>query len=268
MKKSVKTLGIAAALAAVIPLTAYAATSSGTSSDAASGTQSGSATVESKIDYRGWGHFGIVSQEVLDVLKLDQAAFQAKVKEGKTLAEIAEEQGVSRDSLKQALSESFNAKIEEQKKQFGENLDTMIDSKFQEIGFGKHRGFGGHMFGGGDLSAAAEVLGLTNEELKEALISGKSLADVAKEKGVEVQKVIDAQVKALTERINQAVTDGKLTAEQAEEQISKLTEKVEDMVNGTGFMGGRGHKGFGGPGREIPPVDAGAGDATGTSTNT
>ena len=70
------------------------------------------------------------------------------------------------------------------------------------------RGHGG--FGGGrsaDLTAAATALGVTNDALKTELQAGKTIADVAKEKSVDVQKVITALVAAQTANITQRVTD-------------------------------------------------------------
>ena len=72
-----------------------------------------------------------------------------------------------------------------------------------------HGGFGGG-FGGGrgaDLTAAATALGVTSDALKTELQAGKTIADVAKEKGVDVQKVIDALVAAETANITQRVTN-------------------------------------------------------------
>ena len=76
-----------------------------------------------------------------------------------------------------------------------------------------HGGFGGG-FGGGfrggrgaDLTAAATALGITSDALKTELQAGKTIADVAKEKGVDVQKVIDALVAAETANITQRVTN-------------------------------------------------------------
>jgi hypothetical protein len=91
------------------------------------------------------------------------------------------------------------------------------------------------------LDAAAKVLGITPEALRTELQSGKSIADVATEKKVDVQKVIDAVVAAQKADL--------------EAVIAKLPERVTEMVN---------HKGGGhrdGPppaGAPAPPADPGA----------
>lgn len=244
MKKYVKTIGIATVLAVMIPLSAYAATTS-TGSDSSAAATSGLTAVQSgKMDGR-WGHgkhgrHGLMSQEVLDLLKLDKAALKEKLRAGKTLAQIAEEQGVSREALKKAMTDAFNKRLEEHKKTFADNLDKMIDSQPHLL---EGRGSGLHVFK--DFTAMSKVLGLTTDEIKKGLREGKSLADLAAEQKVDVQKLIDAQKTSITSVINQAVKDGKLTQAQAKEKLAKAEELAEKIVNGKGF-GHRGHHGHGG----------------------
>ncbi len=87
-------------------------------------------------------------------------------------------------------------------------------------------GHGGRGFGGGGIDAAATALGITTDELKTELVAGKTISDVATEKGVDVQTVIDAIVA---------------------EQTASITQRVTDMVNGV---------------RPAPPAD----DTTPTTT--
>jgi len=269
MRNSVRTLGITAALAVMIPLSAYAATTTGTTEK----NTEGKASVASEWSAKG-GALGdrggfkrggeIVSQEVLDLLKLDQAAFKEKVKAGSTLAEIAEAQGVSRDRLKSVMTEAFNKKLEERKQSFSDNLDKMIDSEWkadkQDV-----RGGGFHV--SQDFTAIASVLGLSADEVKAQLKAGKSLADLAEGKGVDVQKLIDAQAAAITQSINQAVTDGKLTQEQADKQLADVAKIAERIVNGKGFGEGRHHgKGFGGGFGGERPSNADSAESSGSAS--
>lgn len=57
------------------------------------------------------------------------------------------------------------------------------------------------------IDAAATTLGITNDELRTELESGKTIAEVASDKGVNVQTVIDAMVAAETAHITERVTD-------------------------------------------------------------
>lgn len=56
------------------------------------------------------------------------------------------------------------------------------------------------------LEAAAEALGMSPEELKAELRSGKSVRTVAGERGVEVRTVIDAIVAGITEHAEERAT--------------------------------------------------------------
>jgi len=97
------------------------------------------------------------------------------------------------------------------------------------------------------LSAAAAALGMDEEAVRTELKAGKSLADLAKEKGVAVDTVIAALAKDAEEKIDKQVEAGKLTAEQAATAKQKAAEQAKQAVEQTGFAdfgGGRGH-GFG-----------------------
>ena len=114
-------------------------------------------------------------------------------------------------------------------------------------GWGHGPGGHGLMMGGG-LETAADALGVTEDDLRTALRDGQSLADVAAEQGVEVQDLVDALVAAATERIDEAVQDGRIDEERAAEIKADLPERIADMVerDGPPGRGGHGPGGFGG----------------------
>jgi len=103
---------------------------------------------------------------------------------------------------------------------------------------GGHRGGPGG--GGADLSAAATAIGISTDELRTALQSGQSIADVATAKGVTTQTVIDAMVAAMKQRLAESVTAGKLTQAKADELAASATTRITDVVNGV-VKPGRGH---------------------------
>ena len=104
-------------------------------------------------------------------------------------------------------------------------------------------GRGGHHGGRLALDAAASALDMTEEELRTALEpEGTTLADVAEAQGVGVDTLMDALVQAMEERLAQAVEDGRLTQEQADERLADLEERVAERVN-SADRGGRGHHG-------------------------
>jgi hypothetical protein len=107
------------------------------------------------------------------------------------------------------------------------------------------------------LDAVSVLLGITSDELKTELRSGKSLAKIATEKGVDTQKVIDAIVAEMTEKVNEKVAEGKITQAQADTMLTNVVARVTAMVNRErparafghaegekhGRFGGRGHRG-------------------------
>lgn len=116
-------------------------------------------------------------------------------------------------------------------------------------GFGFGRGLGGQV----GLEAAAEALGMTADELSAELWAGRTLADVAEEKGVDlvelqatVQAAVQAEMQAnMREMIDQAVQNGTITQENAD----WLLEGLENgFFPGFGFGHGFGRGGFRGHG--------------------
>lgn len=102
----------------------------------------------------------------------------------------------------------------------------------------EHRGdHGGHGHRGGpgwDGEVVAELLGIDAETLREELMAGNSIADIAESNGVDVQTVIDALVDEAEAHLDLAVESGRLTAEEAEEKLADVTERVTARVNGEG----------------------------------
>jgi len=98
---------------------------------------------------------------------------------------------------------------EELKSGLADRVTEMVNGEFRG-GKGGHGGGRGHGrgIGGADLGVAAEALGMTEDELRTALEEdGTSIADVAADKGVDVQKVIDALVASATENLEERITD-------------------------------------------------------------
>ena len=90
------------------------------------------------------------------------------------------------------------------------------------------------------------------------LRDGKSIADVAKAKNVDVNKVIDAMVSDAQSKIDGAVKDGHLTQDQATKLKSDLKQHITDLVNNAPPSGERHFGGGGfGPGRWEPDTQQG-----------
>jgi polyhydroxyalkanoate synthesis regulator phasin len=104
----------------------------------------------------------------------------------------------------------------------------------------------------GPLEVAAETIGIDVETLIEGLRDGDTIADIAEANGSSADAVIDALVAQQRERLDQAVEDGHLRQEQADEIAAGLRERTEALVNGDlGAM----HESDSGSDAEEPEVD-------------
>ncbi len=114
--------------------------------------------------------------------------------------------------------------------------------------------------GGPKSEVLAQALGMSEADLHTALESGRTIAQVAADQGVDVQVVIDALTAGMTNHINEEIASGELTQEKADAKLADLTSRITDMVNnprpaeGPGGRGGHGGPGGDrGPGREHAP---------------
>jgi polyhydroxyalkanoate synthesis regulator phasin len=139
------------------------------------------------------------------------------------------------NALKKALENRIDAAVADGRltKEQGDELKQRIESGQAPL-FGLGGGPGGHDRGGhlGDLDAAASYLGLTEDQLRTQLRSGKTLADVAKAQGKSVDGLIDALVAATKKDLDDAVADGRLTQAQADQILADMKQRITDRVNG------------------------------------
>lgn len=118
-------------------------------------------------------------------------------------------------------------------------------------------------------AALIEALGLTEAEVEAAREEGKSLPELAEEKGITVEAFIEAVLASHKAKLDSAVENGKLTQDEAdailadhEERFADVTS-YDDLDDLRGFGGGR-HGGghgrhhggpFGGSNQDTPSSD-------------
>jgi hypothetical protein len=118
------------------------------------------------------------------------------------------------------------------------------------FGGGPGRGGRGGPGGFGNLNAAATVLNITPQQLRTEL-QGKSLADVAQAHGKTAADMVSALQTAAHNRIDAAVTAGRLSAADAATQKTQVDARITQIVNQVVPQGGPGQPGGprrGGPG--------------------
>jgi hypothetical protein len=157
------------------------------------------------------------------------------------VADAAKQLGVDPAKLSGALEQAYENQVDADvaagriTKEQGDVLKQAIESgDYPLLGVhGPRLGFGHGAHGIlGGLDAAASYLGLTDAELRSALAGGKSLADVAKERGKSVDGLVDALTDAATAKLDAAVDAGSLTQARADELKADLKQHLTDLVNG------------------------------------
>ena len=172
------------------------------------------------------------------------------------LNDAAKQLGVDATKLSAALKQALANRVDAAVKagQLTEAQGKELKARIQADSFpilGLRGGPGHHGRGFHHLEAAATYLGVTEAALRTSLESGKTLAQVAKDKGKSVDGLIAALVADKTKALDAAVAAGRLTKAQRDEIAANLKEHVTAHVNGERPTGGPRlfrHGGLGGPG--------------------
>jgi hypothetical protein len=182
-------------------------------------------------------------------LGLSEADLRTKLRDGQSLADVAKAQSKDVAGLKTAILDAAKADLDKavaDKKLtqsqaddiangLKSHIDDIVNADVKLRHFGGPGGPGpGPAFGfgfGADRAAAAKYLGLDESALRAKLRGGQSLADVAKAQNKDVQGLEDAIVASQKTRLDNAVSDKKLTQSQADDILAKLKSHVDDLVN-------------------------------------
>jgi hypothetical protein len=73
-------------------------------------------------------------------------------------------------------------------------------------------------------AAMAEALGLAPEELQARLDAGDTMWDIAESQGLTAEQFQETMLQARTDALNQAVSDGLITQEQADWMIARMAQ--------------------------------------------
>ncbi|WP_281887938.1 hypothetical protein [Paenibacillus sp. YYML68] len=162
-------------------------------------------------------HAHALIEEASSVLSMSQAELKQALKD-KTLAEVASDKGVSEAELiaklkdirlKQLDAAVISGKLtaekaELMKSKLDEHLKFMVSHKLRELD--KHKG-GKHSKSAMHPSPGklAELLGMTENELKAELKAGKSLTEIAAAKGISKEQLINKIQEELTPKLEKLV---------------------------------------------------------------
>ena len=167
------------------------------------------------------------------------------------LAKVAAKLGIGEDKLTTAVDEAYDETLDEAVAA-GRLTQAQADTlKERGFDFAPRFGprFGGRMQPGGVrvMDAAATVLGMTVDDLRTELKDGKSLADVAEAKGINVDELTADLLAQVKTQLDGLVGEGKLTQEQADSIYAQTESNIDQIVSDTSGFGGPGGP-RGGPG--------------------
>ena len=104
---------------------------------------------------------------------------------------------------------------------------------------------------------------MTSQELWDARAAGKSVADVAKDKNVDLITVVDAVLAAHTAQLDAAVKAGTLTQPQADTMTALMRSHITTQFQATSAVGPMGNGMMGGHGMMGPGFGPGHGPGFG-----
>jgi len=164
-----------------------------------------------------------------------------------TIAELADSQDMTLEEVVDALIAPVIERIQQAvddgritQEQADERIEQMEENALEGLQTGSWFSMGGRGRRGGpggvQPAILAETLGMSTEELREALADGQTIAELAEAQGMSLQNIVDALMAPMVERTQQAVDDGRITQEQADERIEQMEERLlEALESGSGF---------------------------------
>ncbi|MCW2276888.1 DUF2680 domain-containing protein [Heliophilum fasciatum] len=207
--------------------------------------------------------------ELATILNIDATALQTELHSGKTLAEIAQAQGITKEDLIAKMVANVQTRLDQavtdgkitaeqaatMKARMTERITASVDNKWEgKLGprgdnFGNKRGGGFLGFGGpAYMEQIAPIVNLTVDELRAELQAGKSLVQIAQAKGISADTLKAQVLEVAKKTIATQVEQGKLTQEKADLMLSNLPNHIDTFLNHCAQGKGLGNGSGKGPG--------------------
>lgn len=177
-----------------------------------------------------------------ELLGITAEELRAELRASKSIADVAEEKGVDKQKIIDALVASATARIDEMKAALPERIAELVERDGLPVGPGgpgrHHRGHRGFSTFGLVLNSfddAATALGIPVQELRTELAAGKSIATIASEKGKSLDDVKAAMVADANARVDRGVERGELTAEEGADKKADFAARVDELLDREGF---------------------------------
>jgi polyhydroxyalkanoate synthesis regulator phasin len=204
-------------------VTAHAATASST-------TENVEYKINSKANFCNPVYSILENKLEFTKTQIDDAA-----KAGKTAFDLAKEKGMTEDQLKNAIIDAKSQKIDQMvaegeiTKDEATAIKTNLASKIKNWNGSLKQHKGGHF---NIVYSVLETKGFTKAQIDDAAKAGKTAFDLAKEKGMTADQLRATIIDTKSKKIDQMVTEGKITKEKADTIKSNLTTKIKNWDGG------------------------------------
>lgn len=183
----------------------------------------------------------ILLQATADATKLSSADIIKQLQSGKTLADIITANGGTVENVVNAAVAKATADINAAVKdgRLGQVQADILIANLQKAyttavnGEYRQRAVRA-MVTIAVLRLVAEQTGLTVPNIAKEIRSGKSLADVLTEHNIDTTSFINSAVNATKKRLDQAVTNGRITQADADKRLQEFQQRLTEQINNAG----------------------------------
>jgi lipoate-protein ligase A len=175
---------------------------------------------------------------IFEFLGFDKHGFLEAIKSGRTLSSLAADKNMSRQQLIAIISEGIdknydqevhNGKISQEdanalKAKTRGGIDKLIDTPLTQFNEKKNTV-------SIDIKPALDLLGIDKQSFANASVAGQSLVDMATEKGVTRQQLIDSLLTQFNQTLDDALRSGNLTNEDGDNKKQSVLKQINKMID-------------------------------------
>lgn len=185
---------------------------------------------------------GDLMDALLDHLDISKGDLISHVRTGGTVAELAEQNGSSGEEVVEVLMAVVDIRLDEAiadgkiDEARAAEIRANAEERITNMVFSTHEGptgnpgIGNREARGMLLDTVMEFLDLNQGEVVSHVRTGGTLAELAEANGSSGPELETALVAAVQARVDEAVTDGKITVERGEEIVANATERIGEIV--------------------------------------
>ena len=184
---------------------------------------------------RGHGAIRAAGQAAASTIGVSPEELRNQIKSGKTVAQVATDHGVDPNTVVNAIVTDLSQKIDQRAaagtidaNRAAQAKQKLPNAASKFVNETKPRR--GYKVLHDAAQAAAKEIGVSTSDLRDARKDGKSIAQVAQDHGKSEGDVVNAIVKAATADVDQAVKDGKLDSQKADQIKTNLPDRAKTLV--------------------------------------